>query len=636
MQSDSFKDQFAEHRVALGRAVAATLVVLVALGALVARLVYLQVSSHTHYETLSEENRIKLVPIPPTRGMIYDANGVVLADNVPTFTLEITPERVADMDETLAELGRLIHISDEELQRFHQMRQRMRRFEKVTLKSQLTEEETAKVAVQHHRFPGVDISVSLLREYPLKELTSHVVGYLGRISESDLRNIETSEHRDASDYSGTTHIGKTGLERYYEKDLLGRVGVQQVEINASGRVVRILETHPPSPGKDLKLHLDIRLQKAATEALGDYTGSIVAIDPATGGVLALVSNPGFDPNPFVEGISHSAYAALRDDPKVPLFNRAIQGRYPPGSTIKPFFGLGGLELGVVTSGQTTYCPGSFQLKGTKRVFRDWKRSGHGHMNLDEAITQSCDIYFYDLAHSMGIDRIHEYIGQFSFGKPTGIDLPLETRGLLPSKNWKRGRFGQPWLPGDTINVGIGQGYFQASPMQLAYATAVFAAQGRLLPPRLAAQVSPEGPLPALPDSESIPVGNPDNWAHVEDAMIHVVEHGTAKRIKTDSFRIAGKTGTAQVFTLKQNEVYDEKKLEKEMHDHALFVAYAPADQPRIAMAVIVENGGHGGATAAPVARKVMDYYLRDILGLYPPDPATQAMAEAAAGPEPAH
>jgi len=628
MQSDTFKDQFTEHRVTLGRAVAATLIVCAALGGLVARLTYLQISNHTHYETLSQENRIKLVPIPPTRGMIYDRNGIVLANNVPTFTLEITPERVEDMDKTLAELGRLIDISEDELQRFHQMRKRMRRFEKVTLKSQLTEKETAKLAVQHHRFPGVDITVSLLREYPLKELTSHVVGYLGRISEKDLQAI------DASEYSGTTHIGKSGLEKAYESDLLGKVGVQQVEINASGRVVRVLETQPPLPGRDLHPYLDIRLQKAATEALGDYTGSIVAIDPTTGGVLALVSHPGFDPNPFVEGISHREYSALRDDPRVPLFNRAIQGKYPPGSTVKPFFGLAGLELGTITPQQTTYCPGSFQLKGTKRVFRDWKRGGHGYMNMDDAITKSCDVFFYDLAHGLGIDRIHEYLGQFQFGQATGIDLPLETTGTLPSKNWKRGRYGQPWLPGDTINVGIGQGYFQASPTQLAYATAVLAAKGRKIAPRLAASVGNDSTQTPEAQLEQIPVRNPGNWSRVEEAMIHVVEKGTARRIKTDSFHIAGKTGTAQVFTLKQHEVYDEKKLEKEKHDHALFVSYAPVDEPRIAVSVIVENGGHGGATAAPVARKVLDYYLRDILGLYPPDPATQTMEPDADAPEP--
>jgi len=618
MHSDSFKYQFIERRIVLGRAVAATLVVVLAFAALSARLVYLQISSHSHYRTLSEENRINLVPIPPTRGMIYDRNGAVLAENIPTFALEIVPERVEDMQATLEALGRIVSLSQEEIDRFNHLRKRKRRFEKVTLKTNLTEEEMAKVAVERHRFPGVDITVSLSRNYPLGELTSHAVGYLGRISEKDLESI------DASVYSGTTHIGKIGIEKAYEEQLLGTVGFQQVEINASGRVVRVLETQPPVAGKDLHLFLDARLQRVATEALGEHTGAVVAIDPTTGGVLALVSNPGYDPNPFVEGISHSAYSQLRDDPRVPLYNRALQGKYPPGSTVKPFIALGGLETGSVTPRQTTYCPGSFQLKGSKRIFRDWKRGGHGYMNVDDAITQSCDVYFYDLAHGMGIEKLHQYLSQFSFGQRTGIDLPLETPATLPSPNWKRGRFGQPWLPGDTVNVGIGQGYFLVSPLQLAYATAIFASDGLRIPPRLVERVGDDPTIPAGETLERVPHKDPTNWLVVADAMTHVVEEGTARRIRSDHYRAAGKTGTAQVITMKQHEVYNEKKLEKEKHDHALFVAYAPVESPKIAIAVIAENGGHGGATAAPIARQVMDYYLGEILGMFPLEPVEPA------------
>lgn len=625
MHADSFKYQFIERRIVLGRVVAATLIVLLAFSALAARLVYLQISSHSHFQTLSEENRINLVPIPPTRGMIYDRNGAVLAENVPTFTLEIVPERVTDMDATLEALGHVIPLSEEEVERFQHLRKRKRRFEKVTLKTNLSEEEMAKIAVERHRFPGVDITVSLSRNYPLGELTSHAVGYLGRISEKDLESIDTST------YSGTTHIGKIGLEKSYEDQLLGTVGFQQVEINASGRVVRVLETQPPVAGKDLHLFLDARLQRVATEALGEHTGAVVAIDPTTGGVLALVSNPGYDPNPFVEGISHSAYALLRDDPKVPLYNRALQGKYPPGSTVKPFIALGGLETGVVNANQTTWCPGSFKLKGSRRIFRDWKRGGHGYMNVDGAITQSCDVYFYDLAHSMGIVKFHDYLSQFGFGEQTGIDLPLETAAALPSPDWKRGRFGQPWLPGDTVNAGIGQGYFLASPLQLAYATAIFAADGARIPPRLVAQVGAESTLAADTPLDRIPHSNPGNWQVVADAMAHVVEHGTARRIRTENYRAAGKTGTAQVITMKQHEVYNEKKLEKEKHDHALFVAYAPVEAPKIAIAVIAENGGHGGATAAPIARQVMDYYLGEILGLFPLEPVEPMAPEADSG-----
>ena len=617
MHSDSLKHQFLDRRVVLGRAVAATLIVLAAIAGLVFRLLYLQVTSHDHFQTLSEENRIKLVPIPPTRGMIFDRNGVVLAENVPTFSLEIIPERVADLDATLAALCRLITISEDELQRFHNLRKRKRRFEKVMLKSHLTDEEIARIAVQRHRFPGVHISVSLLRNYPLNALTSHVVGYIGRISERELQQIDTTA------YAGTDFIGKSGLEKAYEQQLLGNVGVQQVEITASGRIARVLETQPPTPGRDLHLHLDVRLQRVAVDALGEHTGSVVAIDPTTGGVLALVSNPGFDPNPFVEGISHRDYAALRDDPRVPLFNRSTQGRYPPGSTIKPFIGLAGLETGSLTPSQSTFCPGRFQLKGSRRIFRDWKRGGHGHMNVDSAITQSCDVFFYDLAHSMGIDRLHDYLALFGFGSPTGVDLPLETGAVLPSTTWKRGRYGQVWHPGDTVNAGIGQGYFQASPMQLAYATAVLAADGRRFAPRLVARIADEPVTDEAGETAFVPQHDPGNWRRIHDAMVHVVERGTARRIQTQNYGIAGKTGTAQVVSMKQNEEYDETKLEKEKHDHALFLAYAPTDAPKIAVSVIAENGGHGGATAAPIARTVMDYYLGEVLGMFPLEPPAQ-------------
>ncbi len=614
MQIDTRRDQFIERRIVLGRSVAATVIVLITLAGLSARLLYLQVNSHDHYQTLSEENRIKLLPIPPTRGMIFDRNGVVLAENVPSFSLDIIPERVSDIEATLNELGRLVAISPDELARFHNLMKRKRRFERVTLKTHLSDDEIARVAVKRHQMPGVDISGSLLRNYPQGELTAHVVGYIGRISERELHDIDTTA------YAGTDHIGKSGLEKSYEEELLGQVGVQQAEINASGRIARILETEPPTGGSDLHLHLDVRLQRVATEALGDYTGSVVAMDPTTGGVLALVSHPGFDPNPFVEGISHRDYAVLRDDPKVPLFNRAIQGRYPPGSTIKPFLGLAGLELNAITHSETTWCPGHFKLKGSRRIFRDWKRGGHGHMNVDKAITQSCDVFFYDLATSMGIDAVHGYLSQFGFGTPTGVDLPLETAAVLPSKNWKRGRYGQIWLPGDTVNTGIGQGYFQTSPMQLAYSTAVLAADGVHIEPRLVARAGDRETSPPVDQLEKIPHLREDNWRRINQAMINVVQKGTARRIKTDNYSIAGKTGTAQVVSMKQNEEYDATKLEKEKHDHALFISFAPADTPRIAVAVIVENGGHGGATAAPVAGKVMDYYLGEILGMFPLDP----------------
>lgn len=607
----SLQEREREGRLFTSRVLFAGTLVVMAIGVLIFRLVHLQVDSYAHFSTLSQDNRVKIEPLPPTRGLIYDAKGVLLAENHPSFSLELIPEKVSDMDATIEALGAIVRIDDKDRERFERMRRQRRQFEGVPLRTNLTEREVARIVVDNHRFPGATIVARLRREYPLGLETAHVLGYVGRINLKELKRI------DASQYAGTDYIGKNGIERSFEKVLHGRVGLQRVEVNATGRVQRVLESQPPAPGKDLFLHLDIRLQRDAATVLGERRGAVAAIDPRTGGVLALVSQPSFDPNLFVDGISVADYAALRDSLDKPLFNRTLRGQYPPGSTIKPFIGLGGLETGVISTASTKYCPGYYQLPGHSHKYRDWKRWGHGSVRLEKAIVESCDVYFYDLAHDMGIDRVHEFLSGFGFGKRTGIDVYGELGGLLPSREWKQRVRNQAWFPGETLIVGIGQGTFLATPLQLAAATAALANGGRYITPRVVRAVRAPGE-----SAELLPTGSRElglsrrNVQAVIDAMVQVVEgpRGTARRIRTDAYRIAGKTGTAQVFSVGQKERYNEDEVEERKRDHALFVAFAPVDEPKIAVAVIIENGGHGGSVAAPVARAVMDSYL---LGISP-------------------
>ena len=610
-----FKNYRQEGRLFSSRAAIAGLVVVLALLGTLGRMVYLQVHQHQHFTTLAQDNRVKLIPLPPTRGLIYDRNNQLLALNRPAFNLEIIPEKAGDIQDVLARLGRLIELKPTDIERFERARRQHRRFESIPIKLDISNQEAALFAVNQHQFPGVSIRARLTRTYPLGDVLSHAVGYVGRISLEDLKRIDTSN------YAGTTYIGKTGVEKSYEETLHGLVGFQQVEVNALGKTVRVLKETPPQPGKSLRLHLDSRLQKVALDAFGDFNGAAVAIDPGTGGVLALVSKPGYDPNPFVEGISSKDYKALRSDPDKPLFNRAIKGTYPPGSTVKPFMGLAGLELGTITRESKKYCPGFFQLPGHDHKYRDWKRGGHGKMDVDQAITQSCDVFFYSLAHDIGIDKLQNYLKQFHFGEKTGVDLVGEQRGIRPSREWKRKRYKQVWFPGETVIMGIGQGYFQATPLQLAAATAAIANGGHYLEPRLVAELLDENSgTSSVVESvdHPIPLHNEQNWNKVREAMTHVVEgrRGTARRIRNDDYRIAGKTGTAQVFTVAQDAEYNEEEVARHMRDHALFIAYAPVEDPRIAVAVIVENGGHGGSVAAPIAKRIMDAWL---LGKYEPD-----------------
>ncbi|NCA70186.1 MAG: penicillin-binding protein 2 [Sphingobacteriia bacterium] len=606
MLESNFDERKREGRLVGTRALIAAFIVITALLAVVLRLAHLQLAGHEHFSVLSRDNRVKVQPVSPARGLIFDAKGILLADNHPAFSLEITIEKVTDLAATLDELGRLIKIEPQDRARFERQRRQRIRFQGVPIRLNLTPEEVARFAVDAHRFTGVEIRADLVRTYPHGEDTAHVLGYVGRINEQDLARI------DKSNYAGTQHIGKGGVEKAHESLLHGRVGYQQVEVNARGRVVRTLESHPPVSGADLHLYLDIDLQQVAREALGTERGAVAAIDPRSGGVLALVSTPSFDPNPFVSGISQKDYHALLNSPDKPLFNRAVRGQYPPGSTIKPFVGLAGLEAGVTTPRRSTYCPGYFSLPGHSHRFRCWRRGGHGAQNLQQAIAQSCDVYFYDLANRLGIDRLSSSLADFGFGSVTGIDVADELGGLLPSREWKQRARKEAWYPGETLIVGIGQGSFLATPLQLAAATAAIANRGQLIQPRVARAAQPPGeaqakPLPLV--SSRIAVSDEQHWQQLIDDMAKVIESGTARRIHSTSYRIAGKTGTSQVFSLGQNQRYNAAKIPKHLQDHALFIAFAPVEEPRIAIAVIVENGGSGGSTAAPIARRVMDAYL---------------------------
>jgi len=606
----TLKDHFFESRLVMNRAILLLIAGCLLLSVLFARLVYLQVVAHEHFTTLSEDNRVKLQPIPPNRGLIYDRNGILLAENLPSYRLEITPEQIDDMGATLGALEEIIEIRNIDRSRFEKLLARKPRFEAIPLRFHLSDEDVARFAVNRHRFPGVDITAGLARHYPHGSLAVHALGYVGRIDERALKVL------DSSNYRGTTHVGKTGIEKTYESVLHGKVGLQQVETTAQGRVIRVLNRTPPVSGHNLYLTIDVHVQAAAEKAFGDRTGSVIAIDPNNGDILAIVSQPTYDPNPFVNGIEYDDYAALRDSKKRPLFNRALRGQYPPGSTVKPFVGLAGLEEGITTSHSSTYCPGFYSLPGSTRKYRDWKRTGHGTVKLNKSIVQSCDVYFYDLALSLGIDRIHDYLQNFGFGSATGIDIQGELSGLLPSREWKRRRHDQPWFPGETLITGIGQGFFLVTPVQLANAAAALANGGRLLQPNIVhaeQETNSDDLLPHQPRiMDTITVIEQGHWDHVIEAMTDVVHsaRGTARKIGIDSpYTIAGKTGTAQVFGLKQDEKYDAEAIPEELRDHALFIAFAPVEAPSITVAVIVENGGGGGSVAAPIARAVIDAHL---------------------------
>ena len=580
--------------------------------ALLGRTFFLQIVQHEHYIQRAESNRISLVPAAPNRGLIVDRKGQILAENYSAYTLEITRADMSSLEQTLTELGKLIEITPGQLRRFRRLLSESHEFETVPLKSKLTDEEVAVLAANRYRLPGVEVKARLFRNYQAGPGMAHVVGFIGRINDRDLTRLR-QDNRDQN-YKGSVHIGKTGLEQSYETLLHGRTGFDQMETDASGRAVRILSRIPPVPGKDLRLHLDLGLQAVAEHAFGDYLGGLVALDPRTGGVLALVSKPGFDPNLFVDGIDPETWKSLNESPDRPMVNRALRGIYPPGSTIKPFMALAGLELGLRKPSDQIVDPGYFSLPNSRHQFRDWKRGGHGVVDLRRSISQSCDVYYYKLAVDMGIDRMHDYLAQFGFGEKTGIDLDGESSGLLPSREWKQRRWKKVWYPGETVISGIGQGYHLTTPLQLAASAAILANGGTRIEPRLVESVRDPAThvwqaLGAAPRS-TVKI-NPINLAVVREGMMDVMRPGgtAAASAAGAAYTIAGKTGTAQIVGIKQGARYDADRLARQHRDHALFIAYAPADNPTIVIAVMVENGGSGSGTAAPIARAVFDYYL---------------------------
>ena len=579
---------------------------------LLARFAYLQIFQHAHYQTLAEQNRISIVPIVPNRGLILDRNGVPLAHNYTAFTLEITPSKIKNLEQTINDLGALIEVSTKDRKRFKKLLEESRNFESLPIRTRLNDVEIARFAANRYRFTGVEIKARLFRHYPQGEITSHVVGYIGRLNDADLERLE--ENGILANYRGTNHIGRAGLEQSYESELHGTTGFEEVETDAGGRAVRTLSRTPPTSGNNLTLHLDLKLQQVAEQAFGNFRGALIAIEPKTGGVLAYLSKPGFDTNLFVDGIDTQNWELLNNSLDKPLVNRAMHGQYPPGSTIKPFMALAGLELNKRTPSYGINDPGFYTLPGSSHRYRDWKVGGHGFVDLHKSIVISCDTYYYGLAVDLGIDNIFNFLGHFGFGQKTGIDIEGERTGLLPSQAWKMKRFKQKWFTGDTVSVGIGQGYNLATPLQLAVATATLANRGAQMQPQLVRQIqnAKSGVVtPHAPQTVSTLPIKAENLELVRNAMIDVTRPGgTAGRAAAGApYTIAGKTGTAQVVAIKQGEKYVASRVAERHRDHALFIAYAPAEAPTIALAILVENGGHGGSTAAPIARTLFDFYL---------------------------
>jgi penicillin-binding protein 2 len=604
----ALKDPYLESRIFSARAVVVASMLLLLFGILLVRYFSLQIIEYDVYRTESERNRVQLQSIPPKRGLIFDRNGILLAENRPSYVLSLVVERVPDLDNTLELLRQFVPVSALDVEKFHLRSKRRRPYELVPLHYKLSEEERALLAVNRYQLPGVVVDAQLLRHYPEGELFSHVLGYVGRINEAEQAVLEEVRYR------GTNHVGKIGIEKYYEEILIGDVGYQNVETNALGRVLRVLERTDPVPGVNLTLSLDSAVQRAAFDALGGRRGAVVAMDPRNGEVLALVSAPGFDTNLFVNGIGTKAFNELRNSADLPLFNRAIQGQYPPGSTLKPVLGLAGLEYGVITPDDTIRDPGWYVLPGEQRRFRDWtlkvRGGGHGNaVDLHQAIEESCDVYFYDLAHRMGIDRIHDFLAPFGLGAPTGIDTTNERGGILPSRAWKRAARSQVWFPGETLNVGIGQGHMLTTPLQLASMTAIVASRGLRYQPHLVRAI--DGDVVNLP-AVGLVEADDAHWQIIHAAMRDVMHgrRGSARAVgRGASVIMAGKSGTAQVVGIAQDAEYDAEELAERHRDHSLFIAFAPVDEPVIAVAVVVENAGGGSTIAAPVARAVIEQFL---------------------------
>jgi len=629
-QAVPFKNHWKEQRLFLSRLIAAGIIILLSTGVLVSRLFQLQIVEHQQFAAMSQGNRLRIEPLAPTRGLIFDRNGIVLAENLPTWELVLIPEEVADLDVALDALEALGLVDPDDRNGLTELVRSHRGFERVKLRN-LTEEEAARFAVRRHHFPGVDIREGLVRSYPYGEAVAHALGYVASISPADLRRIERSE------YAASSNIGKTGVERSYEQLLHGVVGYRQQVVNAPGRVLfdpaantglagagaspTGLETKWPIPGDNLILAIDIRLQLAAAAAMEGVRGAVVAIDPTNGDVLTFFSAPSFDLNRFPTGLSRTDLRALTTDSDEPLFNRALAGTYPPGSVIKPFLALAALDYGVVDADHEIMCPGYFMLPGQSRRYRDWKPQGHGRMDLHQAIIESCDVYFYQLAVTLEIDSIAQFLRTFGFGAATGLDISGEARGIVPSREWKRSRFARPeeqiWFPGETVITGIGQGFTLVTPLQLAHANATLASRGKPFQPRLVigTENGMTGEVILLEPRAQLTLDLDDaDWQRIHDAMLGVTEDigGSAREVMAGTaYRVAGKTGTVQVYSLAQDEEYDEENLEERLRDHGLFLAYAPAEAPSISLAVVVENRGGGSRTAAPIARQILDVYFTE-------------------------
>jgi penicillin-binding protein 2 len=634
LRRSRIKDHHAEARMFTQRAFVAAALIAVGIFALIARLIWLQVVRYDYFAEQAQGNRVRIEPLPPSRGLIFDRNGVVLALNSPSYQLEITREQVPDLAGTLQRLAALDLLDRDNVKTLERDIRRRRAFEAVPVKLSLSEEELARFAVRQQDFPGVEIQPRLTRQYPLSTSGVHALGYVGIISEADQKTLNEAE------YAGTALVGKAGVEKAYEKELHGKAGYQQMLVNAQGRRVDTVNgrqydvrRQEPVAGNDLYLALDERLQGAAEEMLKGEKGAVVAIDPNNGDVLALVSTPGFDPNLFGRGLSRDQAQYLYNNLDRPMYNRVLQGVYPAGSTIKPFMAMAGLYYNVVVPEDTKICPGVYHLPGVSRPWNDWKKGGHGTVNMIKAIKTSCDIYFYSLANALGIDRTHDYLDSYAFGRTTGIDISGEKTATLPSTTWKRQAFksreNQVWYPGDTINAGIGQGYLPITPIQLAHATAAIAMHGKRFQPRLVRTVRDavtgekrELPSVPLPDAKS---ADSSNWNAVIEGMQEVVRPGGTAVVAFAGapYTIAGKTGTAQAFSLARGQKYNAAQLAKSKRDHALFIAFAPVDQPKVALAVVIENGEHG-YVAAKVARRLFDFML------LPPEQLAQQEAKRAA------
>ncbi|MGO2019250.1 penicillin-binding protein 2 [Psychrobacter sp.] len=591
-------------RIFIHRIIVFGILIFLGLGGLITRYGYLQVYAHDKYTTQADNNRIKLISSPPSRGYIYDRNGIILADNQPVFTAMISPDEVEDPERTLQLLAPIFDLTTKDITDIL-ARLNKNKNDPVTIKIDVTDAQLAQFSERKPFFRGVSIQSKLTRDYPYGELFAHVIGYVGRINDKESKRI------DKDRYAGTDLIGKIGIEDYYEDVLLGQPGYQSVETDALGNIIRQLDTKPPIAGNDITLSLDYGLQTVAQQQLDGRRGAIVAIDPKNGDVLAFVSNPSYDPNPFISGISFRDYGDLRDSPDQPLYNRALQGMYPPGSTIKPFEGLGGIHYGLRNWDSTIYDPGYFSLPGDSHRFRDWKRGGHGTVDLKKSIMQSVDTYYYKLAYEMGIQRFHDWMVRFGFGEQTGIDLPNEKTGIMPSPKWKKDTYDKNWLPGETISVSIGQGYFLATPLQVANATAMTANKGYHITPHLLKNSNGEAKVDVItkPDGKIDYNGKSSDWLRMHDAMENTVKSGTARGIYTPRYRIAGKTGTAQVKSIAQGKRYDKSAIDKRHWDHAWFNGFAPVEDPQIALAVLVENGGGGSTVAAPIGRALFDYWV---------------------------